>query len=114
MLAVAAVLLAACSSAGGPGANKVIDQIDKAKSVQLEAELRNVAVSEEAYFAQTETYSTDINALGYSPSAGITVTIVSADVSGFCAEAAFDDAPDTKLHVMNGGTTPKEGACPTS
>lgn len=113
MLAVT-LLLAACSSAGGPGANEVIDQLDEAKSVQLEAELRNVAVAEEAYFAQNDSYSTDINALGFEPSAGITVTVVSADASGFCAEAAFDDTPDAKLHVVNRGTKPEEGACPTS
>ena len=111
---IVALSLAACSSAGGPGANEVIDQIDKAKSVQLEAELRNVAVSEEAYFAQNETYSTDLSAIGLEPSAGIAITIVSADASAFCAEAAFDDAPDAKYHVVNGGTTPEEGPCPTS
>ena len=111
---IVALLLAACSSAGGPGANKVIDQIDEAKSVQLESELRNVAVAQEAYFAQNDTYSTDISAVGYEPSAGITVTVVSADASGFCAEAAFDDTPDATRHIVNGGASPEEGPCPTS
>ena len=111
---IVTLLLVSCSSAGAPGANEVIDQIDEAKRVQLEAELRNVAVADEAYFAQNESYSPDINALGVDQPAGITVAIVSADASGFCAEAAFDDAPDAKLHVVNGGTTPEDGGCPSS
>ena len=111
---LAAVVLTSCSSGGAPGSGDVIEQIDEAKKVQLESDLRNVAVAEEAYFAQTESYSTDLTALGVEPSENVAITVVTADANGFCAEAAFTDAPDAKLHVVSGGTASEDGPCPSS
>lgn len=42
----AAILLGGCSSAAAPGADDVLDQVDKAKKVQEQAEHHNADIEE--------------------------------------------------------------------
>ncbi len=54
-------------------------------------DLRNLAVSEEAYFADHATYYRGVlpsTALAFQPSAGVTLTIDSAAVTGWSATAS--------------------------
>ena len=108
-----ALVLTSCSSASAPGAGDVVDQLDKAKQVQVEADLRQVVVAEEAYYAQNTAYTTDLTLLQFTPNDDVSVTIVRADANGFCAEGSHVDAPDAELHVENGTSTIEDGPCPT-
>ena len=107
-LVVAVILIAGCSSAGVPGADDTLDQVEKAKSVALEVELRQIAVAEEAYFAQNDTYTTDLSLLSYTASEDVAVTIRSADTTTFCAEATDGNAT---LRLSKESVTAEEGPC---
>ena len=102
------VLAAGCSSAGLPGADDTLDQIDKAEQFVLESDLRQVAVAEEVYFAQNDTYTTDQSLLNLSVSEGVVITIARADATTFCAEATDGDAT---LHLSKDDPNPTEGPC---
>lgn len=104
----AVVFVAGCSSAGLPGSDNALEQVDKATRVLLASDLRNAFVAEEAYFAQYETYSTDLAALNLRPSQGVTITIARVDATTFCAQVTDGE---TTLHRSKEDLGPEEGPC---
>lgn len=59
----------------------------KANAASLKSDLHNLATAEEAYMFDNGTYSNDKIALSYSTSPGVTITIVTANSSGWAATA---------------------------
>jgi hypothetical protein len=103
------LVLAACTSAGVPGAGDVLGQVDRAKVAQVETALSNAARGEEAHMATQGSYTTDVSALEANPPTDVTLTVVRADVSGFCIEAVHTGL-DGSWHVTNTSST-AEGPC---
>src|SRR5512147_168550 len=58
----------------------------KANAASLKSDLRNLATSEEAYFYEHSTYTTNLVALDAHLSAGVTVTWGTANGSGWSAK----------------------------
>jgi hypothetical protein len=110
LIAAAALLLTACSSAAEPGAGEVLGQVDKASAVEVEAALRNAALAEEAHFAQQGTYTTDVAALGVNPGPSVTLTVARADAADFCIQGVHARISDEVWHVSKGGA-PVRGPC---
>ena len=108
---LAALLLvpAACSSAGAPGGGDVLRQVDRAKMTQVEAALSSAASGEQAHRSTDGTYTTDLRALGASPPADVTLTVVRADATQFCIEATHAGLEGT-WHVTNSSAT-AQGSC---
>jgi hypothetical protein len=109
-IAVAAGLLAGCSSAALPGADTTLDQPAKAHRLQAEVDLRNAAMAQESYFAQHGSYTTDLGAAGFNPSSSTTVTVPQADPAGFCVQAVHADSGDT-WHLRKTDLGPTSGPC---
>ena len=60
---------------------------EKAYMASMKSDLRNLATAEESYFADYQTYSQNKGAMNYTESNGVTVTISSADGTGWAADA---------------------------
>ena len=108
-LAALLLVLAACSSAGAPGGEDVLRQVDRAKMTQVEAALRGAATGEAEHLSTQGTYTTDVRALGASPPPDVTLTVVHADATQFCIEATHAGLDGT-WHVTNSSAT-AEGSC---
>ncbi|MGH2805750.1 MAG: hypothetical protein ACRDKT_00595 [Actinomycetota bacterium] len=108
LAAVALVAAVSCSSAGLPGAQEPLEQIGRAERVTLELDLTNASRAEEAYFAQNDTYTTDVTALGVNSSEGVTLTIPTADTTTYCVEVT--DGENT-MHLSKESPSPAAGPC---
>lgn len=60
---------------------------EKAYMASMKSDLRNLATAEESYFADYQTYSSDQSLMNYTSSTGVTVTISSANGTGWAAKA---------------------------
>jgi type IV pilus assembly protein PilA len=58
---------------------------EKAYLASEKSDLRNMATSEEAYFSSYQTYSTDLSAMNFTTSQGVTMTGAVADNQGWKA-----------------------------
>jgi prepilin-type N-terminal cleavage/methylation domain-containing protein len=56
---------------------------EKAYLASEKSDLRNLATSEEAYFSGNQTYSTDLSALNFTTSQGVSITGMAADAKGW-------------------------------
>jgi prepilin-type N-terminal cleavage/methylation domain-containing protein len=65
-------------------------------------DLRNLAVTEESYWAAVDTYTNDMVALKFQASPGVTITFVTADQTGWSATAAIVN--DTSICAVYYGT----------
>jgi hypothetical protein len=101
-------LAVSCSSAGLPGAQEPLEQIERADRVKLEVDLSNAIRAQESYFAQNDTYTTDLNALGVNSSGDVSLSIPSADATTYCVEVT--DGTNT-LHASKEDPQPAEGSC---
>ncbi len=110
VLVVCLLALASCSSAAVPGAQDAIDQTDRAFRVQAESDLRNAANAEEAYFAQTGIYTTDMAALGVNSSGDVTLSAPQADAAGFCVQAVHVGS-GTTWHFQKAEAAVADGPC---
>lgn len=113
VLAAVVALLGACTSGSAPGSGDVLDQAERAQSVQVEATLRSVAAAQQQVHASSGSYTTDLTVLtkaGYNGSGGVTVAIARADAGGFCAEARHVGVEGT-WHVTESETAVAEGPC---
>jgi hypothetical protein len=97
-----------CSSAGLPGADESLDQIERAERVTLELDLTNATRAQDAYFAQNNTYTTDVNALGVNSSQGVTLSIPTATATTYCVQVTDGK---TTMHSSKENPQPAEGAC---
>jgi prepilin-type N-terminal cleavage/methylation domain-containing protein len=64
----------------------------KAFAASLKADLRNLATSEEAYFYDYSTYTTDTAAMKVSFSSGVQITFGVADAGGWSAKVTHPNA----------------------
>ena len=75
----------------GAGVSRFAAMRDTARAAVMVDDLRKLAASEEAYFADHATYyggTVPSTGLAFMPSAGVTLTIVSAGAKGWSATAA--------------------------
>lgn len=74
----------------------------KAYIVTMEEDLRNLAVTEESYWSAVDTYTSDMAALRFQQSAGVTITFVTVDATGWSATASIVN--DTSICSIYYGT----------
>jgi hypothetical protein len=86
--------------------------------LQMEWDLINLVSAQDAYFTATAAYTTSAAALEYIPSYGVTVTIGSANATGWSATSRHFDSK-VVCGVFAGsatspitGATKREPACP--
>ncbi|HUO50973.1 MAG TPA: prepilin-type N-terminal cleavage/methylation domain-containing protein [Gemmatimonadaceae bacterium] len=72
--------------------------------VTMREDLRNLAVTEESYWSAMDTYTSDMAALKFQQSPGVTITFVSADQTGWSATASIVN--DTSICSVYYGTAP--------
>ena len=77
----------------------------KAYVASEKADLRNLVTAQEAYFSDNVTYATTTANLNYSFSAGNTITMVSANGTGWSATSS-NNATTTTCGIFVGGATP--------
>ena len=58
---------------------------EKAYVASMKSDLRNMATSEEAYFADNQTYTTVLANMNFTPSASVTATVTDAKGTGWAA-----------------------------
>jgi prepilin-type N-terminal cleavage/methylation domain-containing protein len=68
------------------------------------SDLRNLAATEEGFWSSVDSYSSDLSALRFNLTPGVTVTFVQADSSGWSATALHDD--DTSHCAIYYGNAP--------
>jgi type IV pilus assembly protein PilA len=76
---------------------------EKAYVASMKADLKNLASAQEAYFADNQTYTTTLSAAQFSKSAGVTVTIGTANTTNWAATASH--ASTTKTCAVTYGTS---------
>jgi prepilin-type N-terminal cleavage/methylation domain-containing protein len=82
---------------------------EQARVAEMKADLRNLAVAQEAYGSDNGTYygGTVPNAsLIYNPSGGVTITITEASAVGWSAEASVEPFSTRKCALFVGGVAP--------
>jgi hypothetical protein len=108
------VVLSACSSAAEPGAQDVLNQVDKADKAAVDTALTDAARAEAAYLSIHGSYTTDVNALAnevdFRPQQDVTITVKTADVTNLCIEGSHASL-DGVWHVTNQLPNVEEGAC---
>ena len=75
----------------------------------MESDLRNAATSQEAFYTDSQTYTTDTTAAGlgvrgYTPSANVTVTVTSATTTSYVMNAVHASGLSTWYLSGPGGT----------
>jgi type IV pilus assembly protein PilA len=78
----------------------------KAYIATLKSDLRNLATAEEAYFADSAVYTATPTTAYFQPSAGVTVSITSADAVGWAGAATHPGAVPVTCAIFIGGATP--------
>ncbi len=82
----------------------------RAYAASLKGDLRNLASTEEAYFFQWATYSTDTMALNFRSTNGVQLTIVGATAGGWAAIATHPLSYPLTCALFNGSITPPSPA----
>lgn len=78
----------------------------KANAAALRSDLHNLAVAEESYFYENQSYTSDLTALKLSLSQGVGVTFVSVSPVGWSATATHLVASPTTCGIFVGSTAP--------
>lgn len=78
----------------------------KAYTAMMRSDLRNLATAEESYYYSYDAYSTDLTAINFTPSPGVTVTVGTATVSGWSATATHPAASSSGCAIYIGSVTP--------
>jgi prepilin-type N-terminal cleavage/methylation domain-containing protein len=82
---------------------------EKSYVAVMKSDLRNLAVAQEAYSADNNTYYSGVipnSALIYNPSSGVTVTISAATTSGWGGTAAYPVGTARTCAIFFGNVTP--------
>ena len=88
---------------------------EKAYLATMRADLRGLANLEEIFFdAGGFTYSSDLTAVGFTTSAGVTVTVQEATSMGWSAFAVHQGLPDDRCAIYHGDAAPLEPATTAS
>ncbi|HYI45860.1 MAG TPA: hypothetical protein VE174_10440 [Actinomycetota bacterium] len=107
---LALLLFVGCTS--GLLTNEATEQVDKAKTLQLELELRNAAQAQEQFYAIQGTYTTDIGALNLNPVPEVALTITVPAADQYCIQAVHSSlGEDHPWHVSKADPSPVEGPC---
>ena len=80
---------------------------EKAYVTAMKSDLKNLSTAEEAYFADNNTYTTNLGT-AYNASAGVTVAIGSASGTGWAATASHASTTKT-CSLTAGGTATTDG-----
>jgi prepilin-type N-terminal cleavage/methylation domain-containing protein len=73
---------------------KFVNTKQKAYVAQMKSDLKNLATAEEAFFYDSTFYTSSLAALNnFSPSTGVTLTIVTATPGGWSAQAVHSQTP---------------------
>jgi len=83
---------------------------EKAYVASMKSDLRNLVTAEESYFADNVTYTTTQASMNYSTSAGVTVTVGSANGTGWAATAKHNATAKTCGIFAGNATPPIAGA----
>lgn len=78
---------------------------EKAFVSASKTDLRNLANLQELYYNDNYTYTSDLNAVGFTASEGVTITVAEADNLGWSATAAHSGLPTTTCAIYHGGAT---------
>ena len=68
---------------------------EKAYLASMKSDLRNMATTQEAYFADNQTYTADQTQLEWESSQGVTLTINSADGTGYDMTTAHSSSSNS-------------------
>ena len=83
---------------------------ERAMIATMKSDLRNMVIQEEDYLIKYLTYTTDKVAVQAVESAGVTITITSADPSGWVATATHTGTAETCAIAVGSGTNPINAA----
>lgn len=78
---------------------------EKAFISASKTDLRNLANLQELYYNDNYSYSSDLNAVGFTASEGVTITVAEADNLGWSATATHSGLPTTTCAIYHGGAT---------
>jgi prepilin-type N-terminal cleavage/methylation domain-containing protein len=79
---------------------------EKAFLAAVKADLRNLASLQEVYYNSNYAFSTDLSAVGFTNSEGVTVTVGEATNLGWSAEAVHAGLTSETCAVYHGNATP--------
>ena len=79
---------------------------EKAFISASKTDLRNLANLQELYYNDNYSYTSDLNAVGFVPSEGVTITVAEADNLGWSASASHSGLPSTTCAIYHGNATP--------
>jgi type IV pilus assembly protein PilA len=82
---------------------------EKAYVAAMKSDLRNMVTAEESYFADQVSYTTSTTAINFTPSTGVTVTIGSANGTGWAATASHNATSKTCGIYVGTATAPITG-----
>jgi prepilin-type N-terminal cleavage/methylation domain-containing protein len=90
----------------------LLGQREKAWTRTAQSDLRNAGIRAEEWFNDNMTYA-GLTPAYFKPSDGDTLSVSSADASGFCIEADHANLPGTPdFHFATPDGTPLAGPCP--
>lgn len=78
----------------------------KAYVASMKSDLRNLSVAEEGYYYEHRVYTTVLDSVAFSPSHGVTLTVVQADASGWSATSTHPNAYPQTCAIFFGSVTP--------
>lgn len=78
----------------------------KANAAALRSDLRNMATAQEAYLYDNNSYTTNLSALNFNPSPGVTFTFGAATAGGWSATVTHPLAYPIKCALFIGGVAP--------
>jgi hypothetical protein len=73
---------------------------------EMKSDLRNLVTAEEAYFADSVKYGRSLEAMGYQPSAGVTLVVETVTREGYNATAKHVRAPGWTCGIYVGPVRP--------
>jgi prepilin-type N-terminal cleavage/methylation domain-containing protein len=85
---------------------------ERAHLAAMKSDLRNLVTAQETYQATSGSYASTIGALPVSASAGVTITIASADAAGWSATATHAGTSRTCGIYIGSASPPVAGAQP--
>lgn len=78
---------------------------EKAYVASMRSDLRNLASLQELYFEQSFSFGSDLNALDFTGSQGVSVSVNEATGSGWSAVATHSGVPGDACAVFHGSAT---------
>ncbi len=91
------------------------DAKDRALQKSMESDLRNLAAQQELYYPTPMSYAASLTDLGdFSPSPGVSITIVSADAGGWAAQATHPSYAGHTCGIFVGNAAAADGAPATA